>query len=217
MQKIIKRVLKLFGLILLSGALLVAFCVWQVYDYAQHQRSLPNQADAVVVLGAAAWGNHPSPVFRERINYGIALYQKKKVKKIIFTGGTPKFGYPTEAEVAKRYAINKFNIPKQDIILDTESNNTYENLVNTRTLLHRHQLENIIIVSDPDHLARAAVMAQALGLNAYVSATPSSLYYGRRQARVKFMLQETLSLLYFRLEWLLQTALDSGQRFFQAA
>ena len=200
MQKLIKRVWKLFGLMLLSGGLLVVFCAWQVYDYAQHEKPLPQKADAVVVLGAAAWGNNPSPVLRERINYGIKLYQQHTVQKMIFTGGTPKFGYPTEAEVAQRYAMQKFHVPQRDIILDTESNSTYENLTNTRTLMHNHHLDSVIIVSDPDHLARAAAMARALGITANVSATPSSLYYGQRKARLKFMLQETLSLTYFYLE-----------------
>ena len=194
MQKLMKRVLKLFGLMLLSGGLLMVFCAWQVYDYAQNKKPLPKKADAVVVLGAA------SPVLRERINYGIKLYQQHTVQKMIFTGGTPKFGYPTEAEVAQRYAMQKFNVPQRDIILDTESSSTYENLTNTRTLMHNHHLDSVIIVSDPDHLARAAAMARALGITANVSATPSSLYYGQRKARLKFMLQETLSLTYFYLE-----------------
>ena len=85
MQKLMKRVLKLFGLMLLSGGLLMVFCAWQVYDYAQNKKPLPKKADAVVVLGAAAWGNNPSPVLRERINYGIKLYQQHTVQKMIFT------------------------------------------------------------------------------------------------------------------------------------
>ena len=102
--------------------------------------------------------------------------------------------------MAQRYAMQKFNVPQRDIILDTESSSTYENLTNTRTLMHNHHLDSVIIVSDPDHLARAAAMARALGITANVSATPSSLYYGQRKARLKFMLQETLSLTYFYLE-----------------
>lgn len=202
MHTLIKRILQSFALLLLVLLLFTAFCAWQVYDYAQHKRPLP-AADAVVVLGAAAWGNNPSPVFRERIKHGITLYQQHRVKKIIFTGGTPKLGYPTEAEVAQRYVMQKFNIPKTDILLDHESNSTYENLANTRTLMHRHHLHSIIIVSDPDHLARAAAIARALDIPASVSATPSSRYYGHFKARLKFMLQETLLLAYFRLQHLL--------------
>lgn len=200
MRKFIKMVLKLFGLALLSLMLLIAFSAWQVYDYAQHKRPLPRHADAVVVLGAAAWGNNPSPVFRERINHGVSLYRKNQVRKIIFTGGTPKFGYPTEAEVAKRYAQSKFLVPANDIILDTESHNTYDNVYNTRALMSQHELNSIIIVSDPDHLARALAIATHLGLNASVSATPSSRYYANRETRLKFMVMEVMALAYFRLQ-----------------
>lgn len=206
MRKLIKLILKLFGLVLLGCVALVAFSAWQVYDYAQHKRALPEQADAVVVLGAAAYGNNPSPVFRERINYGIQLYQQKKVKKIIFTGGSPQPEFPTEAEVAQRYARQKFRVPKKDIILENESNNTYDNLLYTRTLLRLHNLQRVIIVSDPDHLARAQAMADELGIQATVAATPTSLYYGQRKKRLKFMTQEALSLAYFRLATLFQAA-----------
>ena len=40
------------------------------------RNTLQEPVDAVIVLGAAAWGNNPSPVFRERINHGIALSKK---------------------------------------------------------------------------------------------------------------------------------------------
>lgn len=33
------------------------------------------KADAAIVLGAAVWGEEPSPVFRERINHAINLYK----------------------------------------------------------------------------------------------------------------------------------------------
>lgn len=195
----------MFGLVLLALLLLMAFSAWQVYDYAK-RRQPETEADAVVVLGAAAWGRQPSPVFRERINHAMTLYRKKQVRKIIFTGGTPKIGYPTEAEVAKRYAMQKFHVPERDILLDIESNNTYENLQNARTLMNQYHLDNAIIVSDPDHLARAAVMANHLNMKANVSATPSSLYYKNRQQRWKFAVQEVLSLVAFRLTAWFQAA-----------
>ena len=49
--------------------------------------SAPVKADAAVVLGAAVWRGQPSPVFRERINHAIELYQDEQVQSIIFTGG----------------------------------------------------------------------------------------------------------------------------------
>ena len=63
---------------------------WQIYRTGLQTLPKDAHADAAVVLGAAAWDKRPSPVFRERINHAITLYQSHRVGKIIFTGGTPK-------------------------------------------------------------------------------------------------------------------------------
>ena len=77
---------------------------WQVYHTGSQPLPRHVRADAALVLGAAAWDKRPSPVFRERINHAITLYQSHRVEKIVFTGGTSKKGYMTEAEVGRRYA-----------------------------------------------------------------------------------------------------------------
>jgi vancomycin permeability regulator SanA len=59
-------------LILLIVAILANYLAWSIYNYPN--TSTPVQADAAIVLGAAAWGERPSPVFRERINYALELY-----------------------------------------------------------------------------------------------------------------------------------------------
>jgi vancomycin permeability regulator SanA len=71
-------------LILVLGFLAVA---WRIVSYSN--LSFETSADAAVILGAAAWGNKPSPVYRERINEAITLYKKGLVRYLIFTGGTP--------------------------------------------------------------------------------------------------------------------------------
>lgn len=55
----------------------------RIYSYSSVRSDGP--ADAAIVLGAAVWGTQVSPVFKERINHGIDLYQNRKVRKLIFT------------------------------------------------------------------------------------------------------------------------------------
>ncbi len=197
-----------FLLSILSILALQAWCAWQVYQYAHAPAELPKHADAAVVLGAAAWGDKPSPVFRERINHAIALYQSERVEKLIFTGGTRKEGYPSEGEVARKFAI-KQGIPSHDIIYETRSKDTYQNLVNTRLLMQKHKLHHVIIVSDPYHMARAIAIAQDLGIPATPSPTPTSRYAeASEQARWKFFIQESYSLFIYRLLHAGRTVLD---------
>src|ERR687892_1914146 len=91
MKKIAKALLLIFSVALLAAGLLAA----RVYSYRNTSSNAP--ADAAVVLGAAVWGAEVSPVFRERINHGVDLYRKGRVRKLIFTGGRGKNREPTQA------------------------------------------------------------------------------------------------------------------------
>ncbi|MFC2351792.1 YdcF family protein [Eikenella halliae] len=197
------RGIKLCLLVLLVQA---AWCTWLVYSYST--RTASRRADAAVVLGAAAWGKNPSPVFRERINHGITLYRNNRVGKLIFTGGTPKSGYMTEAEVARRYA-RSHGVPNKDILLETTSRDTEQNLENTKTLMYNNGLENVIIISDPYHLARAAAVADYVELDYQTEPTPTSRYSG--QNRAKFMASEVLSLMAFQWWRLSETVAAYGR------
>ena len=96
---IIARVMKKFGkslLITLSILMLVvAILAARIYSFSSTRSNQP--ADAAIVLGAAVWSAVSLPVFRERINHGIDLYRKGKVRKLIFTGGQGNPGEPTES------------------------------------------------------------------------------------------------------------------------
>ncbi|MGJ5635024.1 YdcF family protein, partial [Nostoc sp. CALU 1950] len=70
---------------LISALLLaIASSASSIYLYGSSTNNI--KADAAIVLGAAVWGEEPSPVFRERINHAINLYKNGSVKTIIFTG-----------------------------------------------------------------------------------------------------------------------------------
>lgn len=171
---------------------------WQIYRTGSHTLPKDAHADAAVVLGAAAWDKRPSPVFRERINHAITLYQSHRVGKIIFTGGTPKKGFMTEAEVGRRYAL-KQGIPAHNILFENTSRNTYENLRNIVPIMHANGIGSIIVVSDPYHLARAEEMASDLGLSdAQFSATPTTRF-DERSKKAKFLMQESYSLFLYRI------------------
>ena len=182
------RGIKLCLLVLLVQA---AWCTWLVYSYST--RTASRRADAAVVLGAAAWGKNPSPVFRERINHGITLYRNNRVGKLIFT---------------RRYA-RSHGVPNRDILLETTSRDTEQNLENTKTLMYNNGLESVVIISDPYHLARAAAVADYVGLDYQTEPTPTSRYSG--QNRAKFMASEVLSLMAFQWWRLSETVAAYGR------
>src|SRR4030095_14499958 len=101
-----------------------------------------------IVLGAAVWGTDTSPVFKERINHGIDLYQRGKVRKLIFTGGQGNNGEPTEAAAARQYALER-GVPPGDILVEEKSNTTYENILYAKQVADAQGIRTVLIVSDP--------------------------------------------------------------------
>ena len=174
MRRRATRVLKIVIVVLV---LVIAGTALRIYTYGDNSSDI--QADAAVVLGAAVWSQGVSPVFRERINHAIDLYRRKRVHKIIFTGGQGNRNEPTEAAAARNYAVTN-GISSSDILIEQRSHTTYENLVYAKQLANTHGLKKVLIVSDPMHMKRAIAMAQDVGLDAYPSPTPTTRYTGFR-------------------------------------
>lgn len=169
------------------------WCAWQVYDYSRLPKTLPEHADAAVILGAAGWDKRPSPVFRERINHALVLYQSGRVDKLIFTGSSKKSGFMTEAEIGRKFAL-KQGVTEHDIFFETHSKDTFQNLANTRFLMQKHHLHSVIIVTDPYHMARAMAIARHFGMHAYSSPTPTS-----RFTNTQFFIHESYTLFVYYL------------------
>ncbi|WP_105614330.1 YdcF family protein [Vallitalea okinawensis] len=160
--------------------LIVAICIVyvgyvSVDIYLYGNRNEIVEADAALVLGAAAWGDQPSPVFEERIKHAIWLYKNGYVDKIIFTGGIGEGDKNSEASVAKNYAINHL-VPSEDIFIEEQSKITQENIFYAIKIIEDNDISNVVIVSDPLHMRRAMLMASDYGLNAYSSPTPTTKY-----------------------------------------
>jgi len=175
-----------------SALLLVALLYFTVSactiaSYANHSNN--RQVDSIIVLGAAVWGNQPSPVFRERINHAIELWQQGYAPIIIFTGGTDDNEKAPEAEIAKQYAI-KHGVSSDSILIETVSKTTEQNLYYAKRLIAEYNLGDAIIVSDPLHMKRAMLIAKDMGLEAYSSPTPTTRYRSRK-TRLGFLVRET--------------------------
>jgi uncharacterized SAM-binding protein YcdF (DUF218 family) len=188
----------------LAGIIAIGYVAGSIYFYAGNSETIP--ADAAIVLGAEAWGEQPSPVFRERINHAIKLYHGGFVLKIIFTGGQGDGDELAEAVVAQRYAVER-DVPKVDVLTETESRTTEQNLYYANQVAADHHLTRFLIVSDPLHMKRAVLMAQDMGMDAYPSPTPTTMYQSRG-TQLEFLARET----YFYLTYLVRRPLALRQR-----
>lgn len=165
----------------------IGYSGWSIFSYADYSNE--EKADGIIVLGAAVWGDQPSPVFRERINHAINLYKDGYANTIIFTGGKDGDNELSEAEIAKQYATER-GIAPDNILVEPFSRTTEQNLCYAQQLAVAHHLRTLIIVSDPLHMKRAMLIAEDIGLKAYSSPTPTTRYRSFI-TRVEFLIRET--------------------------
>ncbi len=173
--------------LIIAYVALFAFSAYTIWTFGQKNEVATT--DAAIVLGAATEQDQPSPVFRERIRHAVWLYEQGLVSKIIFTGGTDDPSQPTEAAVARQYAISQ-GVKAEDIFTDTTSRWTTENIQHAAQIAKQHHLKTFTIVSDPLHMKRAKLIAETEGLKAYSSPTTTSVYTSL-STQIPFLLRET--------------------------
>ena len=144
--------------------------------------------DVAIILGAATSGEKISPVYRERINHGIWLFENGYVDYLILTGGVGKGNEKSDAYVAKQYAIEK-GVPEQVILIEEKSKITEENLEYAKEIMDAFSMDTAIIVSDPLHMKRAMLMAKDYGIEACSSPTPTTMYKSAK-TQIPFLARE---------------------------
>lgn len=155
------------------------------------------ESDAAIILGASTANGEVSPVYQERINHGIQLYREGYVSKLIVTGGIGEGNSQSDADAARQYAM-KHGIPETDIILETTSTTTQENLENSKLIMDQYQYSTAIIVSDPLHMRRAMRLAEDAGIHAYSSPTPTSKYSSFK-TQIPFLAREVFFYIGYKL------------------
>jgi uncharacterized SAM-binding protein YcdF (DUF218 family) len=93
----------------------------------------------------------------DRLFIALELYKAGTIKKIVISGGSASLRKPfiKEAEVVRNYLL-KIGIPSDDIVVESESKNTYQNAVNTGKILSRYN-ENgpHLLITSGYHMRRA--------------------------------------------------------------
>lgn len=179
------------------GIVLLWYAVSAVFIYSH--RSDAVQTDAAIVLGAAAYGNWPSPLFRARIDHAVDLYDQGAIEKIVFTGGVGNRSQWSEAVVAQRYAM-RAGVPESAILLEETSASTRENFTRVRPILDANNIETVLVVSTPFHMRRAMFLANQNSIDAYASPTLTTPW--RENGLRPFLFtREVVAYLHHRILW----------------
>lgn len=139
--------------------------------------------DCILVLGAGAWGNSPSPLLGDRLDKGIELYEKNISSKILMSGDHGQIEYD-EVNVMKNYALEK-NIPSSDIFMDHAGFSTYESMYRAKEIF---KVKKLIIVTQEYHLYRSIYIAEKLGLESIGVSAEKIKYSGDTYREIREVL-----------------------------
>jgi uncharacterized SAM-binding protein YcdF (DUF218 family) len=160
-------------LVVVLGYFLVS--LYQVWSTGRGDQARP--VDAIVVMGAAQYDGEPSPQLAARLDHVVELWPQGVAPLVVVTGGNQPGDRFTEAEASARYLVER-GVPQDAIVLENEGGNSYESLEGVAGLLSERGLSDVLVVTDPYHSLRSRLIAEDLGLTAYVSPTPSSVVTG---------------------------------------
>ena len=182
-----QRILKYTALLLVLAVCYALFCAAAIVRYANVDQRAP--ADCIIVLGAGTDGQTPNPVFRERLNHAVTLYQEGYADIILLTGGYSPGNDRSDAAIAQSWLVGQ-GIPESAILLEERSTITQENLKFSKEIMDSKDFSTSILVSDPLHMKRSMMMAKDYEIEAFSSPTPTTRYQTAR-TKLPFLARET--------------------------
>jgi uncharacterized SAM-binding protein YcdF (DUF218 family) len=161
-----------------------AVLLWSTLDQAR-------PAESIVVLGAAQYDGHPSPVLRARLDHAVDLWNRHMAQIVILTGGRGLGDTTSEAAVGRGY-VRRHGIPDAAILLENEGRTTRASLLAVSRMLSSRGMKTAILVSDPFHMLRLWILSRRFGFTPYTSPTQTSPISPNREERWRYMLGESV-------------------------
>lgn len=129
-------------------------------------KSLPKK-DVAIVLGGMVQTltRHPGRVeltdAADRLFAALSLYRLGKVQKILFTGGSG-FLFAQESKEAEQALLffTMMGVPKEDLVLESQSRNTYENAAFSRAIWEKENWVSGYLVTSAFHMRRSLACFQ---------------------------------------------------------
>ena len=157
---------------------------------------IEDDSDVMIILGCMVYPWGPSILLQDRLDTALAHLETDPDMTIVVTGGKGDDEHKSEAQAMHDYLV-EHGIPSEQIILEDQATNTYENLIFSKHLLeelgHDTQQE-FLLVSNGFHLTRSRILwERVFGTddNLNTLAAPSS----HLPSRLKMYVREPLALI----------------------
>lgn len=129
-------------------------------------------ADVIVVLGGATRHQSPPRPMHEmneagdRVLHAAMLYHAGVAPLLLLTGGNSVYTGPggiPEAEAMAAQLV-MMGVPREALLLESESRNTWENGSNSLPILKANGLNDVVLVTSATHMPRSAAIFRRLGI-----------------------------------------------------
>lgn len=149
---------------------------------------------AVVVLGARVEESGlASKTLEARVMHGVALMTMAPEETVLLiSGGVGTFG-DAEADVGALLAVGA-GVPDGRVRRERRSHSTHQNAVFSAELLRAEGITDVVLVSDPYHLARARLEFERLGFAVQLSPVIEAPRHESLPARAFWTLREVPAL-----------------------
>lgn len=142
------------------------------------------EADCILVLGAGIKDDEtPTPMLKDRLDAGIALYEAGIAPKILLSGDNGSVGH-NEIHVMLNY-VKEAGVPEEDIFCDHAGFSTYDSLYRAKEIFGA---ENMIVVTQTYHEYRALYIGEKLGLTVTGAASDQMKYAGQPAREIREVL-----------------------------
>ena len=175
MPRMLKGVLCVLLALVLMGAAGALALMGFVYYMETH---LPEQieSDVIIVLGAQVKEDGtPSVALERRLTAALQSYQEKR-QTIIVCGAQGGNEPRAEGDVMREWLLTR-GVAEPDVVAETESFNTRENLQNARAIMQERGLTQALVVTSDYHVARALMLCKQEGVAATGKGSPSKPEY----------------------------------------
>jgi len=174
-----------FLLLFLAGNRWVALGLAKSLEWRYFPPQGPLQADVIVILAGetrAAEFPRPMPEVGEsgdRLIYAARLYQQGAAPLILHSGGSidwvdtgdnPGQDVPTLLEI--------MGVPREAILLETDSRNTYESAVACRKIFEERGFRRVILVTSASHMPRSVGVFERQGIQVIPAPTDYTVTQG---------------------------------------
>jgi uncharacterized SAM-binding protein YcdF (DUF218 family) len=190
----------------LIGAALLGLALWAgadlLYVSTDNETDYAAPADVLLVLGCPSYeGNVPGPTFsacvQGRAHHAAALYQRGLAAHVITTGGLTGPA-PSEAAALAR-VMEDDGVPAAAIVLEEQARDTVQNIQYSRAIMRAQGWQTAVLVTEPNHIKRAALIARDGGLRVLPSPAVATAGWQNPGARRSNLLRDARNLMDYQV------------------